>query len=925
MKRWMLLIGALMALMCATPARANTGIIVRTTNLQALQTLCLLPATCTLSPLGPLDGTLNQVFLITTPLPVANILSLLQGVTGFVDAEVDQALNLVGLANLVPSSLSSTLLSDRTLVAYPANSTTMVWNSYATQPAASIVEVQQAQSAFNVTGTGIVVADIDTGVDPNHPALQGVLLPGYDFTRNQAGGSELNDLKPSDFPTYPPPSCSSTTCPSAVQVNQSSAAVLDQSSAAVLDNTSNPYAAFGHGTMVMGIIHLVAPTAQLLPLKAFHSDGTANLSDILRAIYYAGQNGANVINMSFDTTTASAELQKALDYVNQQGLICAASAGNDGTQETVYPAALQSDVMGVASVGSTPATEDTRSSFSNYGTGIVWVAAPGEEIITTYPFSSYAAGWGTSFSAPFVSGGAALLRNLQATLNEAQAAAAVAHAAPLSDATLGNGRLDLVPALQSLTSGPDFGVSATPASTTITAGQTASYTVSAAPVNGSTETVIWSCTGAPTAAVCSVSPSSVTLDGTHAATATVTLTTTARAISLPLLWPRAAPPSSYRWLMLAACFIWTVVLLVLYHLSRSRRWRQGLAAAAALFAVALFAYSCGGGYGGPPGSGSTTLYSIELAPTSVNGGTSSTGTVTLSGAAPSGGAVVTLSSSASAATVPANVTVAAGATSATFTVTTSAVTAATPVTIAATYGGTTKTTLLTVNPATAVALSSVAVSPATVNGGSPSTGTVTLNGAAPTGGAVVVLSSSASAATVPANVTVAAGATSATFTVTSSAVTAATPVTITATYGGTTKTTLLTVNPATGVALSSVAVSPATVNGGSPSTGTVTLSGAAPSGGAVVTLSSSASAATVPANVTVTAGATSATFTVTTSAVTVATPVTISASYGGMTKTTLLTVNPVTTGGTPAGTYTLTVTGTSGTTSHSTTVAVVVN
>jgi len=830
MKRRMLLIGALMALMCATPARANTGIIVRTTNLQALQTLCLLPATCTLSSLGPLDGTLNQVFLITTPLPVANILSLLQGVTGFVDAEVDQALNLVGLANLVPSPISSTLLSDRTLVAYPANSTTMVWNSYATQPAASIVEVQQAQSAFNVTGTGIVVADIDTGVDPNHPALQGVLLPGYDFTRNQAGGSELNDLSPSCpfgavSPCSPPP-CTSATCPSAVQVNQSSAAVLDQSSAAVLDQNSQ-YAAFGHGTMVMGIIHLVAPTAQLLPLKAFSSSGTANLSDILRAIYYAGQNGANVINMSFDTTTASTELQKALDYVNQQGLICAASAGNDGTQETVYPAALQSDVMGVASVGSTPATDDTRSSFSNYGTGIVWVAAPGEEIITTYPFSSYAAGWGTSFSAPFVSGGTALLRNLQTTLNEAQAAAAVAHAAPLSDASLGNGRLDLVPALQSLTSGPDFGVSATPASTTVTAGQTASYTVSAAPVNGSTQTVSWSCTGAPAGAMCSVSPSSVTLDGTHAATATVTLTTTARAISPPLLWPRAAPPS-YRWLVLAASFAWTAVLLVLCHLSRSRRWRQGLAAAAALLAVAFFAYSCGGGYGGPPGSGSTTLYSIGLNPSSVNGGTSSTGTATLSGAAPSGGAVVTLSSSGSAATVPANVTVAAGATSATFTVTTSAVTAATPVTITATYGGTTKTTLLTVNPATTAALSSVAVSPATVNGGTPSTGTVM-------------------------------------------------------------------------------------------------LSGAAPSGGAVVTLSSSASAATVPANVMVAAGATSATFTVTSSAVTVATPVTISASYEGTTKTTLLTVNPATTGGTPAGTYTLTVAGTSGTTSHSTTVTVVVN
>jgi subtilisin family serine protease len=798
MKRRMLLVGLLVALLWATPARADNQFIVRSTlSLQALQTACnppLLPPICTV--VGGLGDPLGQVFLIASPLDLSGLLSLVGNPLGILDAEVNQVLNLVGLANLVPTPISSTLMSDRTQVAYPANSGTMVWNSYATQPAASIVEIQQAQSAFNVTGTGIVVADIDTGVDPNHPALQGVLLPGYDFTRNQSSGSELNDLSPCPFGTSTscgPPACTSITCPSAVQVNQSSAAVLDQSSAAVLD--TGQYAAFGHGTMVMGIIHLVAPTAHLLPLKAFHSDGTANLSDILRAIYYAGQNGANVINMSFDTKTASTELQKALDYVNQQGLICAASAGNDGTQETVYPAALQTDVMGVASVGSTPSTEDTRSSFSNYGNGIVWVAAPGESIISTYPFNSYAAGWGTSFSAPFVSGGAALLRNLQ-TLKEAQASAAVAHAASLSGAGMGNGRLDLVPALQSLTSGPDFGVSATPASTTITAGQTASYTVTATPANASTQTVTWSCSGAPAAATCTVSPSSATLDGVHAATATVTLTTTARSISPPLLSPRTAP-LSHRWLLVAACFTWTVVLLILCHLSREQRWRRGLAATAGLFAVSLVVYSCGGGYGGPPGSGSTTLYSIGLNPTSVNGGSSSTGTVTLSGAAPSGGAVVDLSSGGSAATVAANVTIAAGATSTTFTVTTSAVTAATPVTITASYGGTTKTASLTVNPATAVALSSVALNPATVSGGSPSTGTVTLSGAAPNGGAVVSLSSSASAATVPANVTVAAGATSTTFTVTTSAVTAVTPVTISALYGGTTKATLLTVDPAT--------------------------------------------------------------------------------------------------------------------------------
>jgi len=67
--------------------------------------------------------------------------------------------------------------------------------------------------------------------------------------------------------------------------------------------------------------------------------------------------------------------------------------------------------MGVAST----TDQDTRSSFSNFGM-IVWVAAPGEAIVTTYPFNTYAAGWGTSFSAPFVSGGAALLHNLNAPL-----------------------------------------------------------------------------------------------------------------------------------------------------------------------------------------------------------------------------------------------------------------------------------------------------------------------------------------------------------------------------------------------------------------------------------------------------------------------------------------------------------------------------
>ena len=696
MKRRMCLAGALVALLWATPARADNRIILRTTlSLQALNTACnplLLAPICTV--VGGLGDPLGQVYLITSPLDVSGLLNLLGNPLGIIDAELEQLINLVGGLNILPTTIPATVMSNRTLVPYPAGSTTNAWDGYVNQPAASIVGVQDTQKTFNVLGTGIV-ADIDTGVDPTHPALQGVLLQGYDFTRNQPGGSELNDTSPCPFMTCPPPPCPSC---SPAKVNQSTAAVLDQSTAAVLDGngTPNKYAAFGHGTMVMGIIHLVAPTAQLLPLKAFHSDGTAALSDILRAIYYGVQNSANVINMSFDTKTSSAELQKALDYANQHGVICAASAGNDGMQETVYPAALQSDVMGVASTSD----QDTRSSFSNFGNAIVWVGAPGESIVSTYPFNTYAAGWGTSFSAPFVSGGAALVHNLQAAMGESGAAAATANAVPLDpNSGLNHGRLDLVMALGSLSGTPDYGVSASPASGTINAGQQMNFTVSAAPAHGFDQTVTWSCTGAPAGASCAASLVSVRLDGSNTATTTVTLATTARgAIVMPLRLPRTAPPQN-PWKMLAAFIAWLLVLMIC-SLGRASCRRPGLATAAGVLAVSLFTYSCAGGYTGTnPPPASQTLLSVALNPSSVTGGSSSTSTVTLSGAAYSA-VMVNLTSSASAATVPASVTVAAGASSANFTVGTSAVTASTPVTITASYGGAAKTTPLTVTPAT---------------------------------------------------------------------------------------------------------------------------------------------------------------------------------------------------------------------------------
>jgi subtilisin family serine protease len=202
------------------------------------------------------------------------------------------------------------------------------------------------------------------------------------------------------------------------------------------------YQDFGHGTMVAGVLHLIAPTARILPLKAFGPDGSGDLANILRAIYYAEQNNANVINMSFDLTTPSQELATAVSKGQKQGIIFVASAGNDGKMEMVYPAGL-SNVMGVASTN----PQDQRSDFSNYGYQIVWVAAPGEAVITTYPFGTYAAVWGTSFSAPMVSGGVSLLQQLNPGVTPTQVQISMAQAQLLLAYGMGNGRIDLVRAL----------------------------------------------------------------------------------------------------------------------------------------------------------------------------------------------------------------------------------------------------------------------------------------------------------------------------------------------------------------------------------------------------------------------------------------------------------------------------------------------
>jgi len=312
-------------------------------------------------------------------------------------------------------------LWDRTSMSYYGST---AWQSYLRQPAADIIRVRDTHCDLRSTGGG-VVAVIDTGVDVDHPTLKPFLVQGVDFTGGTGNGDEKNGVT----------QATTAVLDGTNWVNGSTAAGLDQATTAVLDDPK--HAAFGHGTMVAGVIHLVAPSAKIMPVKAFKSDGTAFTSDILRAIYYSVNKGAKVLNMSFSRPTPSLEMKLALDYAALRGVVTVASAGNEGTSQLRYPAAYD-NVIGVAAT----TNDDVRSSYSNYGSQLVTAAAPGDGVITTYPWGTFAATWGTSFSTPMVSGAAALLVGIQGNASPAQVTAAVKKAKPLTS-DLGAGRLQL--------------------------------------------------------------------------------------------------------------------------------------------------------------------------------------------------------------------------------------------------------------------------------------------------------------------------------------------------------------------------------------------------------------------------------------------------------------------------------------------------
>jgi subtilisin family serine protease/subtilase family serine protease len=234
--------------------------------------------------------------------------------------------------------------------------------------------------AVSTGSSDVTVAVIDSGVDYTHP----------DLAVNYAGGEDFVSLD------------------------------------------GDPMDDHGHGTHVAGIIAAalnnltgtpaapegvvgVAPHARIRAYKVCRADGTCDDFAIQQAIARAIADGAQVINMSLGDKAYSQSLDQAVQDAWNAGIVIVAGAGNDGTTERFYPAALD-NVISVAAFDE----DHRRPSFSNYGSWVD-ISAPGNSIMSTYPLATCGASgapgqagcytWstGTSMATPYVAGAAALV------------------------------------------------------------------------------------------------------------------------------------------------------------------------------------------------------------------------------------------------------------------------------------------------------------------------------------------------------------------------------------------------------------------------------------------------------------------------------------------------------------------------------------
>jgi hypothetical protein len=315
---------------------------------------------------------------------------------------------------------------------------------YKYQPSLALIRTGAAHQYS--TGQGQIIADINSRVDFGHPAIAGHVTSGYDFVTNRPTDvANLND----DQSTAGFLDDDQSTA-GFLDDDQSTAGFLDtngislfddQSTAGFLDNDG----AKAHGTFCVGILVVVAPDATIMPLRAFDDYGNSDLFTLAKAIRYAKNNGAQVINMSWGTLTDSKVIKEAIDDARAANVTLVASAGNNNTSAVQYPAAYP----GVIAVAATNINE-VKTSFSNFGT-YVFVDAPGEHIISATPNGTYGVANGTSFSAPMVAGMAALIRSVKFSSTStiiASSTVQIDARNPNYAGKLGYGRVDVLKAVK---------------------------------------------------------------------------------------------------------------------------------------------------------------------------------------------------------------------------------------------------------------------------------------------------------------------------------------------------------------------------------------------------------------------------------------------------------------------------------------------
>ena len=244
---------------------------------------------------------------------------------------------------------------------------------------------------FTTGQPGVVIAIVDTGVDLTHEDLyKGIWInPGEipDNGVDDDGNGFVDDVNGWNFP----------------------------------DGNNHIYDDYGHGTHVSGIaaarinngtgIAGMAGNATIMPVDVFPPNGYGTYEDLIRAVVYATDNGANVINLSLGATSYSRGEEAAMDYAWSHGVVVVAAAGNTGRNTAHYPAAHAHTIAAAATDA-----YDHLAGFSTRG-DFVDVAAPGVSVWSTYRGNRYGSMSGTSMAAPHVSGLAALILSLNPNLS----------------------------------------------------------------------------------------------------------------------------------------------------------------------------------------------------------------------------------------------------------------------------------------------------------------------------------------------------------------------------------------------------------------------------------------------------------------------------------------------------------------------------